>query len=375
VRRLLALALLLLLRPAPAGAQPAPAPPAEGPDAILLLVGDAGDPDRRGEPVMRALRAEAEKDPTRTVVVFLGDNIYPRGLPAPAAADRPEAERRITAQLEAVRVPGLRAIFVPGNHDWDAERADGWNAVRRQGAFVQEHAAPGTEFLPKGGCPGPEIRDVGERVRLVLMDTQWFLHAFDKPAGPEGGCAAPTEQAVAAAMAAAVTTAGTRDVLFASHHPLDTGGPHGGRFSTRQHVFPLTDWKPWLWIPLPGIGSIYPEARKRGASPQDMSSTENQQMRALFDKALGEHPPLAWIGGHEHSLQVIAAQKPRFRLVSGAGIYGHGSPVGNVEGTRYASSHAGFLRILFPRAGTPLLSVLVVDRTGRAKESYKTNFE
>ncbi len=346
-----------------------PDPPLQA-DAILLLIGDAGNPDRRGEPVLRALAREAARDPLRTVVLFLGDNVYPRGLPRPGTPGRPEAERRLAAQVDAVRLAGARAVFVPGNHDWDMDGEDGWNAVRRQAEFVRGRDAPGIEYLPQNGCPGPEIRDIGTQVRLLLLDTQWFLHAFDKPRDPGSACAADSEAEVKAALQRALLEAGERQVLVAAHHPLASGGPHGGLFTTRQHLFPLTDWKPWLWIPLPGIGSIYPAARKGGVSAQDLSSGKNERMRDVVRESFEVRRPLAWVSGHEHSLQVIAGNTPQFVLVSGAGIHGHTSPVRRIEGTRFAAAEAGFMRIVFAREAAPRLSVLVVDNKGNATERF-----
>lgn len=368
--RLAALALVPLV-----GALAAGQPEAGEPDAVVLLIGDAGDPRPGGEPVLRALTREASRAPERTTVVFLGDNLYPRGLPAADDRSRPEAERRLRDQIDSVRLPGLRAVFLPGNHDWDNGGEDGLAAVRRQGQFVRNHGAPGVALLPEGGCPGPEVRDIGLRLRLVLLDSQWFLHPYGKPQEPASGCAADSDTEVVSALKQALAGAGDRDVLVAAHHPLETGGPHGGRFTARQHVFPLTDWKPWLWLPLPVIGSAYPVARKAGVTPQDLTSDEYERFRALMREAMSGRPPLAWAAGHEHTLQVIQGAAPRHVLVSGTGIHGHTDPVARLPGTRFAASRAGFMRLAVPRSGVPRLSVLVVDGKGEASERFSMDLE
>ena len=60
-----------------------PPAPAVAPDAIessMFLVGDAGDPEEN-DPVFSTLELQLRSAPARRYLVYLGDNIYPRGLP------------------------------------------------------------------------------------------------------------------------------------------------------------------------------------------------------------------------------------------------------------------------------------------------------
>src|SRR2546426_6662505 len=99
--------------------QAAPGPRPEDVDASLLLIGDAGMSDAgRADPVLRALSTEAAILPQRTTVVFLGDNIYPHGLPPAGDGGRARAESRLRAQVEAATSSGAEVLFIPGNHDY-----------------------------------------------------------------------------------------------------------------------------------------------------------------------------------------------------------------------------------------------------------------
>ena len=369
----LAAALLGLVGCAPTvpPAVPVPPLPPEEVELSLYLIGDAGAPDPRGDPLLQALERVLRARPHRRVVVFLGDNIYPRGLPAPGQPDRPESERRLSAQIEAVRAGGATGYFIPGNHDWARFSADGWESVKRQAAFIDSAGAGATVLQPRGGCPGPTAVDLG-RLRLVLLDTQWWLHNGPKPLDPTSTCPADSETEVVDSLRAAVTVGPDRIVVVAGHHPLASGGEHGGHFGLEDHLFPLREVKPWLWIPLPWLGSLYPAARQNGITSQDVSSRPYQNLIRALGRAFAGAPPGLYASGHEHNLQVIEGGQARTQLVSGTGYYGHTGRAPAIEGTRFARRASGFARVDIPRRGRARLAVIEVDGAGQTRELYST---
>jgi hypothetical protein len=349
---------------------PIPLPlPAEV-ETTLWLIGDAGDPHDGGEPVLQALGEALHQDPGHSLVVFLGDNVYPRGLPDSGSPNRAEAERRLDAQIDVVVNSGARGIFIPGNHDWDRFGPDGWNAIRRQGEHIAERGQGRVELQPQAGCPGPVIRNQGERLRLVLLDTQWWLQAGAKPHDAASGCPTYAEVAMGNALGEAIQAGPGRHVVVLGHHPLRSGGEHGGYFGWQDHLFPLRNAAPWLWIPLPVVGSIYPLARSHGLSSQDLSGHANLIMQHAFAEAFAARPPLIYGSGHDHGLQVLDQGPARYLLVSGAGIYHHEGPVHGIDGTLYARRAAGFMRLDFLTDGRVRLGVIEVDERGRATEAF-----
>ena len=368
-------ALVLLGTTGPAAVPALHSPGRPAPDRVaftLFLIGDAGKPAEGGEPVLISLRRDLGLAGTRAAVAFLGDNLYPAGMPAPEDRERAAMERRIDAQVNAVRDTGARVLFVPGNHDWRKGGKDGWETVRRQEQHVEARGGPSVSFVPSGGCPGPEVVDVSDRVRLVALDTQWWLHSHARPEGPSAACGARSEPEVVAGLRAALAETGGRDVVVLAHHPFVSGGPHGGRFTWRQHLFPLTDVKRGLWLPLPLVGSIYPASRGSGASAQDQSSRAYRHMREALAGASKDHPPLAWAAGHEHALQVIESPDWGRVLVSGAGSFDHSSAVKDVPGSLYRASRAGYMRIDWLVDGTRRLGVIEVSKDGSSREGFAT---
>jgi len=362
-----------------AGRRPLPGPPvpAAAPDDIawtLFLIGDAGAPTPR-DPVLLTLIDSAARAPERSTIVFLGDNIYPAGLPDSTDLLWPIAAARLDRQIEVMRRSRVRGFFIPGNHDWAQHGPDGFQAVIRQAEFIRARSEGLAELLPPNGCPGPEIRDIGTELRLVFLDTHWWLHDWVKPEHPTSSCGADRPEEIVAALADAMRGGGERRVIVAGHHPLVSGGKHGGHFGLTDHLFPLRAVHPALWLPLPVIGSMYPLLRTSGASPQDVSNVRNRRMREAIDSGMAAAPPLAYAAGHEHNLQVLEGVTSRWLLISGAGYFGHDDLAVWLDRTRFAAKASGFMRVDLLRSGRTRLGVIGLDRTGAVSELFSTWLE
>jgi hypothetical protein len=354
----------------PATPVPAPVAPKDSIELAIFLIGDAGSSAYDGEPVLLELALQSDSlRPVPQFVVFLGDNVYPRGVPPLGHPDRDDAERKIAAQVLAIRKGSAQGLLIPGNHDWDRQGRDGWNSIRRQDTLVRKFGGKDVRLAPAGGCPGPDVVDLGAHVRLIALDSEWWVHNDVKPYGASSPCPTRTYDEVTDSLAGALRDKGSRHAIVLTHHPLRSGGIHGGAFTVMDHLFPLRNFKRWLWVPLPLLGSIYPFARQRGISNQDVNGRKYREMRAAFERAFGRHPPLAIASGHDHDLQVIRGGRPRitnagYQLVSGAGILGHASVVRDIEGSLFQREAAGFMRLDVTRAGRVRLSVTTVVPEG-----------
>ncbi len=321
----------------------------------ILLIGDAGGAETQ-EPSLAALQTWAAEMPGKTVLIFLGDNIYPKGLPPENVPQRAEAERRLLRQLQAAKASGARSIFIPGNHDWAKGAPEGLDNLLRQEKLVNDFLPGENNFLPPGGCPGPVAVDL-EGVRIIILDTHWWLHPNRKPFP---GCPPGAEDAVLEELKSLLNSAGEREVLIAAHHPLVSHGPHGGFFTWKDHLFPLTNLKRWMWVPLPVIGSLYPLFRWNVVKhDQDLSGARYRHLIQRISEVSAAQRPLVYAAGHEHSLQVLDGEKAAsYVLVSGAGSQTKITGVSDGENTLFAHSHTGFMSLDFLAEGRVLLQVV-----------------
>ncbi|HEV8150253.1 MAG TPA: metallophosphoesterase [Gemmatimonadales bacterium] len=351
-----------------------PAVPPIAADALttsIFLIGDAGSP-AADDPVLVELQRQATAAPRGSAILYLGDNIYPHGMPLPEAPDRPEAERRMNRQIEVALKSGIRAIFIPGNHDWFRMGKEGWDAVRRSEIYIRARGNGLAVQSPGLGCPGPQVIDVGTQVRLVLLDTQWWLQreSFPKARDSVSTCVQYTEAHVTTRLAQVLADTGGRKVIVAGHNPMQTKGEHGGYFDLKTHLFPLTAIKRYLWIPLPLLGSLYPVARANGlfGYSQDLHARANRHMRSELLKAMAAHPPLLYASGHDHNLQVFRGPVARYSIVSGAGTIKHESGAGWNRNTIFEAGKPGFMRFDLERSGRVRLSVTVIEADGPHEE-------
>jgi hypothetical protein len=321
----------------------------------IFLIGDAGEPDPRlPDVVLDSLAGQAAAVGPRGTILFLGDNVYPAGTADTLATNYADVLRRLDAQIRAVP-SGATGIFLPGNHDWSdggqgglfgaATAADGLFVIRRQAALIPRRPRnPGAKvmMLPHSGCPGPTVVD-RERVRLILLDSQWWLHNYivrdSVSADRATGCSTHTVGEVTQALRDSLrTTRPGQSVIVAAHHPLLTGGPHGGYC---------------------GAFALF---RRWANTSQDLFGKSYTMMRDSVNRALATRPPLIYAAGHDHSLQVIRGRNSKYALVSGAGSIGKGECAARLRQSLYVGqATSGFMRLDFVAGDSVLLRVYRYD--------------
>jgi len=341
-------------------------------DYRVLLIGDAGEPSLNlREPVLFEMEKRASLLPDKTINVFLGDNIYPFGLEAEEDLYYEITKNCLEEQINVMKNSGTKGIFIPGNHDWGDGGLDGWERVQRMCKYIDLNN-PLIEILPKDGCPGPVYRDFGNKVRLIFIDSQWWLHNDNKPDTSNCNCDPITKNEVINSIDTLIRTSGERHIILAGHHPLDTYGPHGGYFDWKAHIFPVQDFGKYLWIPLPVIGSIYPLARMAGISPQDMSNSHYKNYIERMEEVLSKYNKVIYAAGHEHSLQVIEGINNNIYLVSGFGTSTHDNTLSYGDKSILSLLNPGFMQLDFLSDKKIRLGVFVINDNGICEETFST---
>ncbi len=346
----------------------------------IFLIGDAGELKDGKHPVIEWLKKNVDWDDKKNTALFLGDNIYEYGLPSEGEATYKHAKEIIDYQMSLVKGKKAKAYFVMGNHDWKNGKIGGWDQAVNQEDYINGQLQSNIEAFPKGGCPGPDVIDIDTLVALSLIDTQWFLHTHDKP-GPGSNCASKTIDEFNTELSEAVRSHPNQLMVFVTHHPLFTHGVHGGTtYTLRHHIFPLTELSKNLYIPLPGLGSVYPIARGIFGNIQDVNHPLYRGMAKGIEEIARTHPSPIIVSGHDHSLQLVLHDS-LYQIVSGSGAkvtavnqkrnnaellfsrVNYGCSV--IEVTKSGKVSTRFFDVTSPDYGSPLFSkeLMTIKRT------------
>lgn len=339
----------------------------------IILIGDAGEPSvKDNEPVLVALNKIASEIEDSTIVVFLGDNIYPVGLTEIDDYNREEYERRINEQINSILNTNATGFFIPGNHDWNRGSKDGLDYIKRQYEYINLKGNQQVFFKPERGCPGPEYFDCGNNLRIIFLDTQWWLQDIKQRSSETDECEHSSENDVLAELSDLIIDE-DKFIIICGHHPLNTFGKHGGQYSVKTHLFPLTEVNNYLYVPLPIIGSLFVLIKNMGISKQDISNPTYKKMVRSIESIIQNRSGIVYASGHDHALQVLRGVKDNLYLVSGAGIYDLVDDyVGAGDETLFADNVPGFFILDFLSDGRIRLSAIqVTDRSGNTKTVYE----
>jgi hypothetical protein len=307
-------------------------------DAVVFLIGDAGEATTARSPLLHALGDHVEywsaalaRD-SATSIVFLGDNVYPVGVRDRGHPGFAEDSSRLWSQISLVGGENARrhstiGLFTTGNHDWgNTSGPAGIERVANMEVQLRLARESGRRvaLLPDVGTPGPVVRDLRRNVRILFLDTHWFLQQ-------RGG---RERAAFFERLDSALVGANDRDVIVVAHHPFTSAGPHA-------HT-----------IPGYRTGGIEYLLKRSGSLVQDLNSTVYAELLAGLRRAFAaaERPPLVFAGGHDHSLQIFeddSPATPRYSVVSGAGS--KLSAIHEQPNLAWGASRPGYMMLVFRR--------------------------
>lgn len=281
------------------------------PEHTIYLIGDAGYASQpHSQSLLKIVGEKLKASGKNTTLLYLGDNIYPLGMPVDKnSEDRKEAEASLNSQMALAGLFEGKTYFIPGNHDWYY----GLKGLEEQEKFVKEGLKDKKAFLPGKGCGINDVK-IGDNTVMITIDSEWFIEDWDSYPTINDDCTIKTREAMFEELESLLNKNSDKTILLAIHHPLMSNGTHGGHFSAEKHLFPLK-----YKIPMPVLGSFINIVRMTsGASAQDGNSKIYRTLADRIKTLIQEKDNVIVVSGHDHDLQYIEKNNIH-QIISGSG--------------------------------------------------------
>lgn len=312
----------------------------------FYLLGNTAGIDPNSE-VLKHLEQAINAEKQLFSVLYLGDLVNQNGVEKPMAEADAGRLRRLM-HIADDNDQG-QVYFLPGDQDWANSGENGRKSARLIEKFIEDELDYKGVFLPGKGCPGPKILDLNEQVRVVVINTQWWLHPYDRPEAPETDCKVLTEHDFWEEMESVIEDSDGKSLIFAGHHPVYSKGQYAGKRLLKKHLFPLTDKNPNLYIPLPIYGSFYAGYRQNVGTPADMANEKYKQFRYKLYSMLRDHQSLVYLSGHEYDLEAHILDG-NFHINSGSAT--RAEPLARSRRTLFKKSTVGYAKLVYYTNGS-----------------------
>ena len=206
--------------------------------------------------------------------------------------------------------PKGNIVIIPGDQDWNETGRDGLAKVNLLEKWIESKDLDRVYYPLRKGCPGPVLFPVREDLNLLLLNTQWWNHPFEKPTAESAECDLATEEAIFEEVEGYLEDNSQGNLIIFGHHPLISHGKYGG-------CFPLKDWL----FPIPGISTFVTAFKQNIGGPLETSNENLESFTESLEEMLLFQFSVIYASGHEHNLEVFR-QKENVFLNSGAPVKG-----------------------------------------------------
>jgi surface antigen Omp85-like protein len=333
----------------------------------MYLIGDAGNNSTGTKlPTLALLKQKLAKSGKNSSILFLGSQVYPKGMPKKSKEkDRDLAEYQLDEQLDILKDFKGEIIFTPGTYDW---KKYGLKGLKRQAKYIDKKLNAGIEdeddwknyFFPEDACSGPEVIEINDQLVVVVVDSQWYLSDWDEEPEINDGCEIKSRKDFRFFFEEIVRKNRNKNVVIAMHHPMYSYGPHGGFFSGKDHLFPITKNDKTRYIPLPVLGSMVAFYRLAIGNKGDLSHKNYKELHKDVMAGATKNGSFIFASGHEHSMQYINEERQHF-IVSGSGSIKTAATAS--KGAEFAYGETGFSQIDFYEDGSAWLQFWKCDES------------
>lgn len=243
-------------------------------------------------------------------------------------------------------------LLTPGEREW----ANGSSSGKKLIKDIQDELRElyrGPVYMPEAACPGPKEVILSDNLVVILLDTHWWVHKFDRRFNR---CGIETSDDILILIEDAIRRHyPTKHVVIAGHHSLKSFGNSDGYFSFKQNV----------------LEAPYTLYRKVLGTRKDNHHPDFKGFRDAMLSILKKYPNIIYASAGDANLQYFSLNKVH-HIISGSM-----AQTGFVRSSlpEFGSSEKGFVRLNFSIEGESDIIFTGVNGELFRKTIYKRTFD
>ncbi|MBS4061629.1 MAG: BamA/TamA family outer membrane protein [Bacteroidetes bacterium] len=242
-------------------------------------------------------------------------------------------------------------LIAPGKTEWADGNRNGKDFIKQlTDNLTLKYSNP--VFHPDGACPGPTEVVLNDHLVVILIDTWWWVHKYDRRFNK---CGIENRVDVLIEIEDAIRRnyAG-KHVVVAGHHSLKSYGNTSGYFSTEQ----------WL-MQLP-----YTFYRKLPGTRYDSQHPDFKDFRNGLLSVLKKYPDVVYVSAGEQNMQYFQQGNNHF-VISGSWLKGE---YVRKDLSEFGSEEKGFAQLTFSSEGSCELNFFNANEAIFKKILYEKDF-
>lgn len=242
-------------------------------------------------------------------------------------------------------------LLVPGEKEWANGASSGKSVIKEMEDKLKKDYQ-GFVFSPEAACPGPKEVVLNEHLVVILLDSHWWVHKYDRRFNK---CGIETSTDVLVQIEDAIRRHySTKHIVIAAHNSLKSYGNSDGYFSFWQLI----------------LEAPYTLYRKILGTRNDNHHPDYKEFRKAMLSILDKYPNLIYVSAGDNNLQYFPS-KNTHHIISGSFT---NTEYVNTEIPEFAKAEKGFGYLNFSDKGVCELIFTGINREFFKKTIYHKNF-
>ncbi len=260
---------------------------AQATEKAIYLIGNAAGTDKEW---VDLLIEEIDKNDFPSSVYLLGDITDKDGI---HHKPKSKNEKRLKRYKQIEKKTKAKVYFLSGDRDWDNSGKSGKKKVNHLEKFIEKDLKLKKRFIPSFACPGPHLIKENDNLLVVAINSQWFIHPYDRPEAPDTECPIIFEADFWEEFEDILDEAKDKNILVLAHHPIYSFSQHNGKKLGLKHLIPF-------------YGSFYASYKQNIGKPTDLAYPRYLHYVDKMRSLINEHNGIIYASGHDYYNSILA---------------------------------------------------------------------